>query len=73
MFPFVPEDIYSELEVGMQSAFLEIKSIEHAGSEAFSSEGYKDATRHHDRFTAAYFKAAKLARERFKSMAVVEQ
>jgi hypothetical protein len=71
VFPFVPEDIYSELEICMQSALLEIRSIEYAGSEALSSDGYSEGRKHHERFSAAYFKAAKLARERFKSMAVV--
>jgi hypothetical protein len=71
VFPFVPEDIYTELDTCMKSALIEIKHIEEAGPDALSSQGYQDGARQHDKFTNAYFKAAKLARERFNHMAVV--
>jgi hypothetical protein len=71
VYPFVPEAIYEQVEVCMKAALLEIRSIEHSGPESLSSKGYMEAADHHEKFTNAYFKAAKLARERFNHMAVV--
>lgn len=73
VYPFVPEDIYTELEKCMKAALIEIRHIEDAGAEALSPAGYSDGANQHDRFTAAYFKAAKLVRERFNRLSVVSQ
>jgi hypothetical protein len=73
VYPFVPEDIYAELETCMNAALIEIRHIEEAGAKALSPAGYDDGSKRHDRFTTAYFKAAKLARERFNRLSVVSQ
>jgi hypothetical protein len=70
-YPFVPEDIYSELEKCMKAAMIEIRHVEGAGSEALSPAGYSDGEKQHQIFTNAYFAAARLVRERFKSLSVV--
>jgi hypothetical protein len=73
VYPFVPEDIYEELDKCLMAAMLEIKHVEEAGEDALSHEGYSDGAKQHDRFTTAYFKAAKLVRERFNHLSVVSQ
>jgi hypothetical protein len=55
VYPFVPEDIYAELDMCMNSALIEIKHIHEAGAEALSPSGYSDGARQHERFTAAYY------------------
>jgi hypothetical protein len=73
LFPFVPEDIYEQLETCIKAAFIEIRHVEEAGAEALSPKGYEDGAKQHEKFTTAYFSAAKLARERFKHLSVVPQ
>ena len=68
VYPFVPEHIYTQLEVCMKAAFIEMRHIEQAGSEALSPRGYEDGQRQHEKFTAAYFNAAKLVREHFNQL-----
>jgi hypothetical protein len=64
-YPFVPEDIYTQLEICMRAAILEIRHIEEAGAEALSARGYADGAKQSERFTTAYFAAAKLVRQHF--------
>jgi hypothetical protein len=73
VYPFVPEDIYEELDKCLMAAMIEIKHVEEAGEDALSSTGYSDGAKQHDKFTTAYFKAAKLVRERFNRLSVVSQ
>jgi len=68
VFPFVPEDIYAQLEICMKAGFVEIRHIEQAGVEALSPKGYDDGLKQHEKFTTAYFTAAKLVRERFNQL-----
>jgi len=68
VYPFVPESIYAQFEVCMKAALLEIKDIQHSGIEALSSAGYSRGAKQHEKFTAAYFTAAKLVREHFTQM-----
>ncbi len=68
VYPFVPDIIYAQLETCMKAAFLEIRHIEQAGSEALSPKGYEDGFRQHEKFTRAYFAAAKLVREHFNQL-----
>jgi hypothetical protein len=70
-YPFVPEDIYTEIEKCMQAAMIEIRHIEGAGAEALSPSGYDDGARQHEIFTTSYFVAARLVRERFNRLSVV--
>jgi hypothetical protein len=64
-YPFIPEDIYTQLEICMKAALIEIRHIEEAGIEALSPNGYTDGAKQHEKFTNSYFAAAKLVRERF--------
>jgi hypothetical protein len=68
VYPFVPEGIYTQLQVCMNAAFIEIRHIEEAGAEALSPRGYSDGAKQHEQFTTAYFTAAKLTREHFKGL-----
>lgn len=68
VYPFVPEEIYSQFEVCMRAALIEIRQIEHAGVEALSPEGYSEGAKQHEKFTSAYFKAARLVREHFSRL-----
>jgi hypothetical protein len=65
VYPFVPEDIYAQLEICMKAGFVEIRLIEQAGVEALSPKGYEDGLKQHEKFTAAYFAAARLVRGHF--------
>ena len=71
VFPFVPEDIYTEFEKCMKAALIEIRHIQNAGSDALSPSGYQDGEKQRDKFSEAYFNAARLTRERFKHLAVI--
>jgi hypothetical protein len=70
-FPFVPEDIYEQIEVCMKAALIEIRHIQEGGAEALSYKGYTDGEKQHQKFSTAYFTAAKLARERFKHLTII--
>jgi hypothetical protein len=65
VYPFVPEDIYAQLEICMKAALLEIRHIEETRVEALSARGYADGAKQREAFTTAYFAAAKLVREHF--------
>jgi len=71
VYPFVPEDIYEQLEVCMRAALIEIRQIEQAGPDALSPTGYAEAEKHHSTFSTGYFKAAKLVREHFKQLSEI--
>lgn len=68
VYPFVPEDIYAQLETCMKASFIEIRHIEEAGVEALSPRGYDDGAKQHEKFSTAYFTAARLVREHFKQL-----
>jgi len=68
VYPFVPEDIYAQLEICMKAGFVEMRHIEEAGVDALSPKGYDDGAKQHEKFSTAYFAAAKLVREHFKQL-----
>jgi len=68
VYPFVPENIYAQLEICMNAGQVEIRHIEEAGVEALSAKGYADGAKQHKKFTTAYFTAATLVRERFNQL-----
>ena len=70
-YPFVPDDIYTELEICMRMGMIEMKHIEESGDKAFSPSGIEDGAKQHEKFTAAYFAAGKLVRERLKRLAEI--
>jgi hypothetical protein len=70
-YPFVPDEIYSQLEICMRMGHIEMKHIQEAGAEALSSTGYTDGARQQEKFTAAYFAAAKLVRQRLKQLSEI--
>ena len=70
MYPFLPEDIFEQFEICSRCAFLEIKDIEEDVSQALSSAGYTNGRKHLERFDAAYFAAARLARHRFQRLSI---
>jgi len=67
-YPFVPENIYEQLEICMKMGIIEMKHIEDAGAKALSPHGYSDGLKQHEKFTGAYFAAAKLVRQRLKQL-----
>ncbi|MGA9967630.1 MAG: hypothetical protein WBQ10_20700 [Terriglobales bacterium] len=71
VYPFVPEDIYEQLEMCMKAAMIEIRHIEQSGADALSPKGYADGEKQHSTFSTAYFKAAKLVREHFKQLSEI--
>ncbi len=71
VYPFVPEDIYVQFEVCMKAALLEAKHIESDPSEALTPSGYTEGAKQEERFTKAYFAAARLVRERFRNLSIV--
>ena len=52
----------------MKAGFMEMRHIEQAGVEALSPRGYDDGAKQHEKFSSAYFTAAKLVREHFKQL-----
>lgn len=70
-YPFVPDDIYEQLEICMRTGMIEAKHIEQSGAKALSPSGYQDGTRQHKEFTTAYFAASKLVRERVKRLSEI--
>jgi hypothetical protein len=70
-YPFVPDNIYEQLEVCMRSGLLEMRHIESSGANALSPSGYDDGEKQHEKFTKAYFAAAKLVRERLQQLSEI--
>jgi hypothetical protein len=66
VYPFIPEDIYAQLEACMRTGLLEIRHIEEARVKALSPKGYAEGAKQLEKFTTAYFTAAKLMREHFR-------
>ena len=69
VYPFVPETIYAQFDICMKAALSEIRDIHRSGIDALSPAGYSRGAEQHDKFTAAYFTAARLVREHFTQMA----
>jgi hypothetical protein len=70
-YPFVPDQIYQQLEVCMRMGLLEMRHIESAGVNALTPSGYLDSEKQQDKFTAAYFTAANLVRARLKELSEI--
>lgn len=70
-YPFVPDDIYQQLEICMRAGIIEMRHIEQAGANALSPSGYDDGEKQHQKFTKAYFAAAELVRERLKQLSEI--
>jgi hypothetical protein len=70
-YPFVPDDIYEELEMCMKMGMIEMKHIEESGEKSLSPSGYQDGAKQHEKFTAAYFAAGKLVRERLTRLSEI--
>jgi hypothetical protein len=68
VYPFVPDEIYAQLDICMRAGFTEIQHIRESGAEALSARGYQDGARQHEAFTTAYFAAARLMRDHFREM-----
>jgi hypothetical protein len=65
VYPFVPDAIYAQFDLCMRAALFEIRNIEESGAEALSPRGYSEGAKQHEKFTIAYFAAAKLVRAHF--------
>lgn len=70
-YPFVPEDIYEEVDRCLMAAMIEIKNVGAAGLDALSPSGYSEGAIQHEKFSSAYFAAARLVRARFNRLSVV--
>jgi hypothetical protein len=70
-YPFVPDNIYEQLEICMRTGMMEMRQIDAAGANALSPSGYEEGAKHHERFTKAYFSAANLVRERLKQLSEI--
>lgn len=70
-YPFVPDDIYEQLEICMRTGTIEMKHIEQSGAKALSPSGYEDGAKQHEKFTTAYFAAAKQVRERLRRLSEI--
>lgn len=68
IYPFVPEEIYAQLEICIRAGLIEIRHIQESGVDALSPAGYEDGAKQHEKFTSAYFAAARLAREHFRKL-----
>jgi len=70
-YPFVPDDIYEQLEICMKMGFIEMRHIESSGAKALSPSGYEDGAKQHEKFTNAYFSAARLVRQRLHDLSEI--
>jgi hypothetical protein len=70
-YPFVPDDIYEQLEICMRMGMIEMKHIEESGAKALSPSGYQDGAKQHEKFSTAYFAAGRLVRERLKQLSEI--
>jgi hypothetical protein len=70
-YPFVPDDIYEQLEICMKMGMIEMNHIEESGAKALSPSGYQDGARQHESFTNAYFASGRLVRERLKRLSEI--
>ncbi len=70
-YPFVPDDIYEQLEICMRMGFIEMRHIEESGSKALSPSGYSDGLKQHEQFSRAYFAAAKRVRQRLQQLSEI--
>ena len=71
VYPFVSEQIYEQLEMCIRAGQIEIQHIQRSGAEALSPEGYDDGEKQQEKFTTAYFAAAKLVRQRFSHLSQI--
>ena len=71
VYPFVPEDIYEQFDICMKAAMLEVRDIEEDIRKALTHSGYVEGHKHREKFDAAYFKAAMLARQRYQQLSIV--
>lgn len=72
VYPFVPEEIYAQLEICMSAAQTEIRHIQESPSQALSPKGYDDGAKQHEKFTIAYFAAATLVRQHFRRLSHIQ-
>jgi hypothetical protein len=70
-YPFVPDEIYEQLEICMRMGRIEMSHIQESGAKALSPSGYTDGEKQHGKFTAAYFAAGKAVRERLKQLSEI--
>lgn len=73
VYPFVPEDIFAEFDTCMRVALLEIRHIQEDPSKALTSTGVDQGYEALLKFDTAYHSAARLARQRFRHLAVVSE
>ena len=71
LYPFVPENIYEQVQSCMKTATIEIMHIETSGASTFTVNWYEDGARQREKFTEAYYAAAKLTRERIRQLSVI--
>jgi hypothetical protein len=71
VYPFIPDDISEQFEICSKVVLLEIRHIEADIDEALGPAGYVEGNKAHEKFDSAYFKAAKLIRQRFHQLSVV--
>jgi hypothetical protein len=71
LYPFIPRDISEQFDICSNAALLEIKHVEVDMSKALTPTGRLEGDRQHERFDAAYFKAARLICERIHQLSVV--
>jgi hypothetical protein len=70
VYPFVPEDIYLEVDNCIKAVAMEIHLIDGGVADVWSTEWYKDGIKQHQQFSSAYLSAAKLVRERFAQLSI---
>ena len=70
LYPFVPENIYLEVDNCIKAAAMEIHLVDGGVANVWSTEWYKDGIKQHQQFSSAYLAAAKLVRERFSQLSV---
>jgi hypothetical protein len=71
LYPFVPEDIYGEVQECMKRVQITILHLRTGGAGTFGLEWREDIARQRDSFNVHYYEAVRLSRERFSRLAVL--
>jgi hypothetical protein len=71
VFPFIPEEVSAEFETCAKAAFLCMQHTRRDLVEALSMAGHFDANKFREQFGTAYYRAARLARDRFDQLSVL--
>jgi hypothetical protein len=70
LYPFIPEEIHEQFKECSKAARTELTLMRTDFERSMSIKGYLDAETRQDKFSTAYYTAARLIRSRFKDLVI---